>query len=532
MKTTTSQLAFLAAIVFAFALGSTTQSVAQTLDRAEISGTIRDETGAALDGVAVTLRETTTGFERAIVTGDDGWYSAPLMPVGVYVVRADRAGFSAALSDPLILTIGQALVADIVMQIAGLTDTVSVSAAGSTAPALGTVIDTNALLSLPIDGRDYRDFALLSPTARSITGTRGTFRVAGQPGDYLALNVDGADFTNNFFGEFFGSLERQNFTIPLEAVQEFEVSAGGLGAQSGRSNGGLVNVVTKSGSNERQGSLAYFLRHHALTADDAFGNRPAGLVRHVGGGSLGGPLVADRTFYFVAADVQRQTTPITVVFARPVAGLAVPELGIADLGALEGQHPRRENVTTILGKMDHRLTMSHRLSVRGSFSRAYGDNIAGGSSLLSQAPSNLEMFRNQGVSIVASLSGSIESQIFFETKAQTSRETRPRTPQGDGPQVQISDTGTFGGALFLPATQDMYRYQVSQNVAWAAKNHDFTFGADYNAFNMRNNAFAFALNGGYVPDEMKHVTFSASDFRENPGTMQPTSRISVTRRRS
>ena len=164
---------------------------------------------------------------------------------------------------------------NVVMRVAGLTETVSIVAPGDTAPAMGTVFDANAVSSLPIDGRDYRDFALLSPTAQSITGTRGTFRVAGQPGDYLALNVDGADFTNNFFGEFFGSLERQNFTIPLEAVQEFEVSAGDLGVQSGRSNGGLVNVVTKSGGNERQGSLAYSLRHHSLTADDAFGNPPS-----------------------------------------------------------------------------------------------------------------------------------------------------------------------------------------------------------------------------------------------------------------
>ena len=302
----------------------------------------------------MTLRETKTGFERTTVTGDDGRYSAPLMPLGVYVVQAERPGFSAATSEPLTLTVGQALVVNVVMRIAGLTETVSISAAGDTAPALGTAFDADALSSLPINGRDYRDFALLSPTARSITGTRGTFRVAGQPGDYLALNVDGADFTNNFFGEFFGSLERQNFTIPLEAVQEFEVSAGGLGVQSGRSNGGLVNVVTKSGGNQRHGSLAYSLRHHALTADDAFGNAPVGLVRHIVGGSVGGPLVADRTFYFGAADVQRQTTPITVKFARPVAGVAVPELGIAGSRRARGpvpaprerhRHPRRRSIT-------------------------------------------------------------------------------------------------------------------------------------------------------------------------------------------
>ena len=488
----------LAAVAVALLLISGSSASAQTLDRAEISGTIRDETGAALGDVAVTLRETKTGFERAIVTGENGRYSAPLMPLGVYVVRAERPGFSSAKSDPLVLAVGQALVVNITMRIAGLTETVSVYAASDTAPTLGTVIDADALARLVINGRDYRDFALLSPTARSTTGTRGTFRVAGQPGDYLALNVDGADFTNNFFGEFLGSLERRNFTIPLEAVQEFEVSAGGLGVESGRSNGGLVNVVTKSGGNQRHGSFADLLRHHALTADDAFGNAPVGLVRHIVGGSLGGPVVADRTFYFGAADVQRQTTPIAVKFARPVTGVAVPELGIADLGALEGQYPRRENVTAILGKVDHMMTARQRLGVRGSFSRSSGSNIAGGAALLSQAPSNLETFSNQGVSIVASLNGSLGTRLFLETKVQTSRETRPRDPQSGGPQVQISDTGTFGGALFLPSTQDMYRYQAFQNVIYVREKHHLTVGADYNAFNTRNNSFALGLNGAYT----------------------------------
>lgn len=471
---------------------------AQTLDRAEISGTVRDETGAVLGGVAISLRETHTGYERTTVTDSSGHYSAPLMPLGTYVLRAEHPGFSVARSEPLALTVGQSLVADVVLRIAGLVETISVSAAGDLAPALGTVIDASALSNLPINGRDYRDFALLSPTAQSTTGTRGTFRVAGQPGDYLALNVDGADYTNNFFGEFFGSLERKNFTIPLEAVQEFDVTAAGLGAQSGRTNGGLVNVVTKSGSNQRHGSVSYFLRHHGLTADDAFGNAPVGLVRHAIGGSIGGPLVESRTFYFAAADVQRQSTPVTVRFARPVAGVAVPELGIPDLGALEGQYPRDENVTALLAKLDHRLTGSHRLSVRGSVSRSDGTNIAGGTTLLSQALSNLETFRNQGVSIVGSLSGAVGTRLFLETKVQTSRETRPRRAQGSGPQVQIADTGTFGTPLFLPSTQDMYRYQVSEGVVYVRGAHDLRFGGDFNAFNMRNNAFALGLHGAYI----------------------------------
>lgn len=486
-------------IAVAIALGGRSNAGAQTLDRGEINGTIRDASGAVLPGVNVTLRDTRTGFERTTISDTTGLYSGLLLPLGVYVVQAEFAGFSRTGSDPVTLTVGQALVVNLVMRIAPVTTTVEVTAApGSTASTLGTVIDDTAIVNLPINGRDYRDFALLSPTARAITGTRGTFRVAGQPGDYLALNVDGADFTNNFFGEFFGSIEARNFTIPLEAVQAFEVSAGGLGTESGRSNGGLVNVVTKSGTNERRGSAAYFLRHHRLTADDAFGNPPTGLVRHSGGGSVGGPLVTNRAFYFVAADIQRQTTPLTVKFARSVAGVAVPEMGIADLGALEGQFPREEEVTTVLAKVDHMVTANHRLSVRTNVTRNQGTNIAGGSLILSRATSNLEAFHNQGVSTVASVSSSLGPRLFLEGKVQVSGETRPRTPQAAGPQVVITGVGTFGGSQSLPSTQDMYRYQVSEHVGYFRGKHNVKVGADYNGFNMRNNSFALGLNGAYT----------------------------------
>ena len=128
------------------AVGATTRD--KTLDRAEINGTIRDETGAALGDVAVTLRETKTGFERTVVTAESGRYSAPLMPPGVYVVRTERPGFSGATSDPLVLAVGQALVVNIMMRIAGLTETVSVSAAGDTAPARELLLHVDLLRSL------------------------------------------------------------------------------------------------------------------------------------------------------------------------------------------------------------------------------------------------------------------------------------------------------------------------------------------------------------------------------------------------
>ena len=470
---------------------------AQTLDRGEITGTIRDESGAVLPDVRVTLRDTTTGFERTTESTAAGQYAAMLLPLGVYVIQAERAGFAAATSAPVRLAVGDARVVNLVLELAPLDETVSVTTPNRSA-ALATVIGDGAIAKLPINGRDYRDLALLSAATQPITGTRGTFRVAGQPGDYLAINVDGTDFTNNFFGEFFGSLETKNATIPLEAVQEFAVSAGGLGAESGRSTGVLVNVVTKSGGNRRHGSLSYFLRHHRLTARDAFGNDPAGLVRHAGGGSAGGPLLPNRSFYFVAADVQRQTTPLTVRFAQNVQGIAVPELGIADLGDLEGSFPRQEHVVAFLAKVDQLIGANHRLSVRTNVSRNGGDNIAGGSLILSQATSNLESFHNQGISTVASVSSSLGPRTFLDSKVQVAGETRPRRAQAAGPQVQILDTGTFGGSTFLPATQDMYRYEGATNIAFARGQHSFKAGGSYNGFNMRNNAFALSLNGAYT----------------------------------
>jgi carboxypeptidase family protein len=490
---------------------------AQTLDRGEITGTVRDESGAVLPGVTVTVTETSTGFSRAVVSNGAGQFTAPLLPVGEYRVRGELQGFGGAES-VVRIAVGQALNVNLEMKVASVTQQIEVVGDANAGTAASTVVGEHAIANLPINGRDYRDFALLAPTAQSTTGTRGTFRVGGQPGDYLALHLDGADFTNNFFGEFFGSLETKNFTVPMEAVQEFQVTAGGFGAELGRSNGGLVNVVTKSGSNNIRGSGAYFLRHHSLTADDAFGNPPTGLVRHQFGGSIGGPLVANKSFYFVAADIQNQETPVTVKFSRNVAGIAVPELGIADLHAFEGQFPRNEDLTTILGKFDHSFSSEHRLSSRVNYTRNKGTNMAGGSLILARAVSNLESFKNQGVSWVSSLSSSFGTRLFAETKGQFSFENRPRLAQGDGPQVQITDTGTFGGSSSLPATQDMYRYQASENVNYLVGRHTFKAGGDYNGFNMRNNSFALSLHGAYVfPTLEAFIARNASQYSQNFG---------------
>jgi len=177
-------------------VATTTFLAAQTLDRGQIEGRITDQTGGVLPGVQVTVSEVNTGLKRSVLTGETGQYSAVLLPLGTYVVEAELPGFTAFQSNEIRLRIGQLLVVNITLQVAGAGQIVEVVAPAGAAPAgVSSVLEERNITDLPINGRDFRDFAQLSATSQTIRGTRGTFRLGGQPGDYVQLNLDGADCT-------------------------------------------------------------------------------------------------------------------------------------------------------------------------------------------------------------------------------------------------------------------------------------------------------------------------------------------------
>src|SRR4029453_9748055 len=175
-------------LVFFVCVGTVMPLSAQTLDRGEIFGTIRDQSGAVMPGVTVTMHKIETGFERSVVTNHAGQYSGVLLPVGSYRVRAELLGFVPTQTDVVRLAVGQALVLNMIMLVAGVDASVEVPAvSGNTAAAgLGTVLAGDSMENLPINGRDYRDFALLAPTAQTIMGTGGTSHIAPHPADFLA----------------------------------------------------------------------------------------------------------------------------------------------------------------------------------------------------------------------------------------------------------------------------------------------------------------------------------------------------------
>ena len=176
---------------------------------------------------------------------------------------------------------------------------------------ISQVLDTKSLEDLPFPGRDYRDLAQLTPSAQVTPGLRGAIRLGGQQSDYNGLVIDGADTTNNFFGENFGSLETKNITIPIEAVQEFQVVTNGFAPEFGRATGGLLNVVTKSGTNEIHGEAHEYFRGGGLTKDDALGNPSNIDWQNQFGGSVGFPIHKDRQWLFLSTDIQRNNGPLT-----------------------------------------------------------------------------------------------------------------------------------------------------------------------------------------------------------------------------
>ena len=476
---------------------------AQTLDRGQIRGTVYDASRSAVPQAQVTLSNDATGFKRVTQSNEAGAYQFAQIPPGTYQIIVEFTGFATTTITEVQVSVGSSLTLDPVLQLAGQQETVTVAAAAGVVDAVTTgisqLINQENLENLPLSGRDYRDLAQLSPSAQVVPGLRGGIRLGGQQSDYTGLAIDGGDAYNNVFGEFFGSLETKNFTIPLDAVQEFQVVTNGFAPEFGRSTGGLLNVVTKSGTNVVEGTAHLFYRGKNLTADDALGTPPSIDSQQQFGGAIGFPVVRDRQFLFFAADRQLQDGPLVTRFARSVSGIAVPELGIANLSTLEGPHTQSQNLFSVLGRWDYRSSQNQSISVRSFFTRNATNGFTGGrgQNQVSNSFDNTEQFKNQGANTVVSWNRVAGNKVN-ELKGLFSYETRPRQPNGTDPETQINDTGTFGQRFFLPINGDAGKIQIQDNFVYVFGKHDMKLGADVNTFFDHKGVFAGWSRGTYV----------------------------------
>src|SRR5439155_12455765 len=219
-----------------------------------IEGRVLDPKDAAVPGATVTATNRQTGLEKTATTNDQGDFSIILLPPGQYTVRANATGFTASEIKDLTVTVGGRTPLDIKLSVGGASGSVTITAEApvveTTQTSVSTTINQKSIDNLPINGRNFQDFATLSPgVIRDPRG--GDLSVGGQRGTYNSLQVDGVDNNNTFFGQALGrGGVRPPYQFSEESVQEFQVNQNGFSAEFGRAGGAVINVVTKSGTNE------------------------------------------------------------------------------------------------------------------------------------------------------------------------------------------------------------------------------------------------------------------------------------------
>ncbi len=307
-------------LVFLFAATAVCAGIAfgqAQSNAADLQGVVRDPNGATVKGATVTARNLGTNISRTATTNDEGAYQLINLPPGAYEVAAAAQGFSKAVIPSVTLTVGQRAELDIPLQVGALTGVVTVDSAGvalveTASTTVASTINQKSIENLPINERSATGFALTISTVGRDNGrpigpapTSG-LNIGGQRGRSTQVSVDGADFTDN-------SINAARTTVSQEAVQEYQVATNSYAPEFGRATGGIVNVVTKGGTNDFHGNIFGFIRHKSIQSRNAFAplidNDPSKkppFTRGQYGATIGGPIKKDRTFFFYSFEQRRR----------------------------------------------------------------------------------------------------------------------------------------------------------------------------------------------------------------------------------
>ena len=477
-----------------------------------IEGTVLDESGAPIPGATVTFKNTATNFERVVSTDTDGRFRGLLLPLGPYRVTVAMSGFGTLVREGLNLAVGQAVNLSLILKVSTVQEQVVVTAdvpLVETSRAEGaTRIDDAAIRGLPNNGRNFLEFTKLTPGVSIVQGPDGDeLTINGQKGIANNISVDGADFNNPFFGEQRGG-QRPPFTFNLDAVKEVVVVAEGAPAEFGRSSGGFVNVVTKSGTNDVHGTVHSYFKSDSLSSAPKRGDGTTApktpFNQQQLGFTLGGPLKKDKAFYFVAFDYQngnstKQTDPSRI--EQRVVDL-FSSLGSAnENGSIE----RTNDARVFLTKVDWQLNPNTLLTLRYNYTWSEQQNGTFDVDSWGRSANAVEKDYSHAGS--GSLISSLSPVVLNEFRFQFAREYRPRPyggPDVTGQSRPLPDTAfdfgrgyRFGEPFFIPVTYYDQRIQLNNNLSIVKGRHAFKIGGEFNAVKSVQTFLGFA-NGRYI----------------------------------
>jgi outer membrane receptor protein involved in Fe transport len=498
-----SRIPLLLLFILSISFNTLAQSQANT---GNIEGRVTDPNGSAVPKVTVTATNIATGLTKTAESDDEGIYRILFLAPGTYKVETARAqGFGSTSFTNVVVTVGGQTPLDIQLPIGDArVEMVDVSAEGqvveTTRTSISSVVNERAIDNLPVNGRNFLDFATLTPSVVRDPTRAGDLAVGGQKGTLNSLQVDGADNNNTFFGQSFGRTgTRPPYQFSEESVQEFQVNQNGFSAEFGRAGGAVINVVTKSGTNEWHGSAFEFFRDEALNSNTPIltarnAKRPKSQINQFGA-TIGGPIAKDRAFFFFAYDGQRSNIPNVVdppnFFAQPanVRNLLAPFLDTYQIG-------RDQDV--FMAKTDISLNNSNQLVLRFNQQNFTGNNNENG------GPLSVEEHSGNSIAKTTTFSGSLITtftpELINDFRFQFGRDREPGEANSEVTEARIQTGGGFlqlGRNNFSPRETTIKRAQFIDVVSLTRGKHSWKFGADLN-FDRIFNFFPGLFNGQYT----------------------------------
>jgi Carboxypeptidase regulatory-like domain/TonB-dependent Receptor Plug Domain len=513
----------------AFVTGnSQTQSTTGTIE-----GTVTDEQGAIVPGATVEIKNLDTNASRTLTTDETGRFVALALQPGPYSVTVSKQGFATAEAPRLELTVGQALKIPVTMKISGVEARVTIAAptVDTVKTESSTTLNERAVSSTPILGRKFEDLLTLTPGVSISQGPDGDeINFAGQRGIFNNVSLDGGDYNNGFFGEQLGG-QRAAIDIPLDAVKEFQVVATGATAEFGRTAAGIVNVISKSGTNDVHGSVFYFQRLEGLTANTKPDNKPlTDFNRSQYGGTVGGPFQRDKAFYFLAFEgiaekLSRDNLSVPIGTPCSVTTPTVPANeglinGSADCQRLallnffrttrnqdEGlpvEHKIRNQA--LLVKTDWNLNDANKLSVSYNFDYSKNTNQTFDVSTYGTSANGIEgpsKIHNLNINLNSTVSATMVNEGHFSY----TREDRPRSAIPSNVPADTAmgfvTTFRFGHPFFLGPDIDehLWRTHLKDNFSVIHGNHTIKVGGEW-IHTLNDQVFRGFFEGRYIFDSV------------------------------
>ena len=456
---------------------------AQSATSADLEGIVTDAAGGVIPQASVVVINKETGITRTGVTNDLGRYRIPSLQVGEYELRISKQGFATVERRGLQLHVGQVATVNVELPVAAQTQRVEVTEAAPIVETgranLGGVVNRAEIDNLPINGRNFLDYSrtVAGVTSQQTSGQGSGLSFNGQRARSNNISVDGAD--NN--GQMNGNTR---LTLSQDAVQEFQVVTNGFAPEFGQTGGGLVNIISRSGTNALHGNVFWYQRDEALDARNAFvtdKEKPPFRRKNVGA-TLGGPIVRNRTFFFAAVEyIPRHESDVVTISDADVnavnqvlARRPIPHASVKAIS--KGTFPV-DNVSTLSSlKLDHSFNSNNSISFRYIYGQGRNSNDSTGG-LTDVSGGSGQRQRDQ--SFLWTYTRIFSPTVVSETRYQYApRSLLQYANDPIGPRVSISGVATWGRNTDYPTLLDEGRHQWTQSLSWQRGRHFFKFGAD------------------------------------------------------